>query len=75
MNRLQQLAGIKPHLHENYQPTLDQIKNEIVSLKDKPEELKKWIRIYTREISEGKYFYMETLRIALNIIKDEGIKF
>ena len=66
MNRLQQLAGIKPHL---------QIKNDIVSLKDKPEELKKWIRIYTREVSEGKFFYMETLRIALNIIKDEGIKF
>jgi len=71
MNRIQQLAGIKT-INENPNSP-EAIKRDIMSYK--PDELKKWIMRYAESVSKGNWDNAETLRIALNIIKEEGIKF
>ena len=72
MNRIQQLAGIKL-INENFKSS-EAIKRDVISLKDKPEELKKWILRYAESVSKGNWDNAETLRIALNTVKEEGIK-
>ena len=49
----------------------EDIKRDILSYK--PEELKKWIMRYAESVSKGNLNNMEKLRIALNVIKEEGI--
>ena len=45
-----------------------------MSLKDKPEELKKWVLKYVKAVSGGDFTKLEPLRVALNVIEKEGIK-
>lgn len=73
MNRIQQLAGIKP-IHENFNSP-EAVKRDVISLKDKPKELKKWVLKYAEAVSKGDLGKMEALRVALNTIKEEGIEF
>ena len=68
LKRMQQLAGL---INENYQLSPEDIKRDILSYK--PEELKKWIMKYAESVSKGNLNNMEKLRIALNVIKEEGI--
>ena len=68
LKRMQQLAGL---INENYQLSPEDIKRDILSYK--PEELKKWIMRYAESVSKGNLNNMEKLRIALNVIKEEGI--
>jgi hypothetical protein len=72
MNRIQQLAGIKS-IHENFNSP-EVIKKDVMSLKDKPEELKKWVLKYVKAVSGGDFTKLEPLRVALNVIEKEGIK-
>ena len=75
IKRMQQLAGVINEISEkeipSFQPSYDGIKKDILSYK--PEELKKWIMRYAEMVSKGKFNHVETLRIALNIIEEEGI--
>jgi hypothetical protein len=70
MSRIQQLAGIKT-INESFDSP-EAIKRDVMSYE--PEELKKWIMRYAESVSKGNWDNAEKLRIALNIIKKEGIK-
>jgi hypothetical protein len=72
IKRIQQLAGVK-QIHEDFNSP-EIVKKDVISLKDNPEELKKWIMRYATSISKGDWSKVETLRIALNTIKEEGIE-
>ena len=73
MNRIQQLAGIKI-INENLNSP-EAIEKDILSYNKKgPEEVKKWVEKYAQSVANGDWNKAEALRIALNVIKEKGIK-
>jgi len=72
IKRVQQLAGIKS-LYEGASP--EALKKNVLSIKDKPEALKKFIQNVVGGIYRGtNWAALEDLRNILNIIKEEGIE-
>lgn len=81
LKRMQQLAGLikESQLREEEQldPNENFVSPEAVRrdvMSYKPEELREWVMRYAESVSKGNWDNVENLRIALNIIKKEGIK-
>jgi trans-2-enoyl-CoA reductase len=73
--RMQKIAGVinKSQLNEGFSP--EAIKKQILTIKDKPEEIKKLIQNVAGGIVRGtNWTALEDLRNILNIIKEEGIE-
>ena len=74
IKRMQQLAGVtsKPQQNEGFSP--EAIKKQIISIKNNPEQIKKFIQNVAGGVVRGtNWAALEDLRNILNTIKEEGI--